>query len=168
MPLAAISQVRYSSACGTARLKRRLDRETMHPTLSPFGNLLLAAASGVFAAVLTVLFPSETFVPVVVGCVFGCVAGVCQSRAIRLNTSEFSRAATALDVRRAFTATRPGKASILVQWVGAATILVVTLTQSSRQKFTGVFAGYFAFMFVRELFSFSATRLLQSEQPPAE
>jgi hypothetical protein len=139
----------------------------MHPTLSPFGNLVVATASGILAAVLTLLFPSESLVPLVLGCVFGAIAGALQARAIRLNPSAFSGARTAMDVRRTFMASRPGKASIGVQWVAAAVIVVVALSLSPRQKFSGSFAGYFAFMFVRELFSFPATRLLQSRQTKA-
>ena len=98
----------------------------MHPTLSPFGNLVLALTWAVIAAALVWIYPEFRLTPLVaIG--FGVLAGILQARAINANPQAFAAATTMREVRNALIATYTGKAAIFAGWCCAAVVLAITV-----------------------------------------
>ena len=87
----------------------------MHASLRPRNNRSLIV---VWAIAVTALacFTTHPWILVTVGASLGAIAGVLQAAAVRASTEAFLATKTALDVRRAFQTSRPGRLSIQVVW----------------------------------------------------
>jgi hypothetical protein len=81
----------------------------MHFSLSPRFNVLLVIVCAALSYVLFVFSWGVALVPQSVGVVFGIIGGVLQRHSLRATPDAFAAATTALDVRRAFTATASGR-----------------------------------------------------------
>ena len=134
----------------------------MHATLNSRANVALIAVSAlvaVFALFFTVPIPAG---PALVGALCGCVVGILQSRSLGAARIAFTKAQTAIDVRRALTSTAPGLRAIQIQWVGALVVLGTALWV--RNPIGGSVAGYALLMCAREVVSLRAVgRLAHGE-----
>lgn len=142
----------------------------MHWTLNPTKGvglaLLSAATAGVFAW-LARPFPTAQLI---IGPAAGLAIGVLQRRSLRDSPAPFRSARTAIEVRKAFSATNAGKNAIRLQYVAAAALAAVSVgyalaqtTEAPRNPMIGFAAGYFVLMFVRDLTALPAVRDLHAE-----
>jgi hypothetical protein len=102
-----------------------------------------------------------TCVPsVAVGIGLGLSLGLLQQRAIQLAPAELVSSRTAMDVRRALSATPPGRWSISLLWAGFAALVVVALMTGGVRWPYSVLAGFSAQNLLREAMTLGATRRL--------
>jgi hypothetical protein len=89
------------------------------------------------------------------GALLGTLAGVLQYKALGRDPLAFAQAVTAMDVRRALTASPQGRASVRLTWINGVVLLLVSLHfRRPVFVFAAWFSGYFSFMLVRDLIAF--------------
>jgi len=97
---------------------------------------------------------------VVIGAASGLVAGLLQRSSVRASLHLFAQAQSARAVRRAFMSNVQGKLAIALMWVTAFTLVGVGFASSGVSLFA-FGAGYFSFMFLREITTFSVIRAIE-------
>jgi hypothetical protein len=80
----------------------------------------------------------------------GIVAGMLQTLALREHRASFRRAETALEVRRAFVASLPGKVGVAMVWITAVALLVLVLSRGEYENLQTVLGCYASFALARE------------------
>jgi len=130
-----------------------------HFTLNRRVNLGFIVVWGLGAALLIILGRPRPLLTVVIGAVSGLAAGLLQRGSMRSSPSLFAEAQSALDVRRAFMSNVPGKLSVALLWVTGLSLIVVGVAGPGA-PLVAFSAGYFSFMFVREVTTFSAVRTI--------
>jgi hypothetical protein len=132
----------------------------MHFSLHYRFNIRLLIIWG-FALSLFAYLSWPMFVPsVAVGIGLGLSLGLLQQRAIQSAPVELVGSRTAMDVRRALSATPPGRWSIRVLWVGFAVLVVVALTTGGVKWPYSLLSGIAAQNLIREALTLGATRRL--------
>jgi len=127
----------------------------LHPTLRTgvnAGFIVLWIALGTLAYFASTPRPN---VLVAFGLVAGGVIGLLQSAAVRSQASLLKDARTAIDIRRVLMSCKPGRISIILQWVSVAGLFALWVATDGR-SFTGALAGYLALTATRELFGIRA------------
>jgi hypothetical protein len=130
----------------------------MHPTLNPRTSAIVIVSSAVVAAAAMALTRPVPVLPAAVGAAFGAVVGLLQTRALREAADLFRSARTAMDVRRAMTATRAGVRSVGLQWIGVFAALATSLRTGN--PLGGIVAGCALLMGVRDLVAVGAVARL--------
>jgi hypothetical protein len=136
----------------------------MHKSLSPAANRILIAIYGVGVVALTLATSGVVFASVFAGAAIGAPAGILQRRALGADARAFAMTTTALDVRRVLTSSRAGKGSSLMTWLSASVLFVIAMLFG--QVILGCvsfLAGFFAYMFVRDLITYSVLHLVAAE-----
>jgi len=140
---------------------------TKHWSLDARTNMRLAAVWLAICAAITLLFPSlRLLVALAMGGIGGVAFGILQDRAIRASPRAFCEAETALAVRRAAAAVRPGAMAIRLQWLIGLALFILGLSGPPEGFIAVPLAGYFAMMLVRELVSYRSLVWLESYEPP--
>ena len=127
--------------------------DKMHFTLTRRVNLAFIVVWGLAASCFIIWVRPRPFLPVMVGCIAGFVAGLLQRGSVRASPALFARATSALEVRRALMSNRAGKSSTALQW-GTGLALVAVGLAGGGNPFVAALAGYFMFMFAREITAF--------------
>ena len=121
----------------------------MHASLRLQPNVIIIGAF-ILVAVGTAMrpgpFPSVAWA---VAVVFGVVAGDLQSRSIRIAPQKFLSAQTSIEVRKALMSTRPGRLTVLGQWIVMPLLLVAGWWGGN--VVAGALGGYALFMAVRDI-----------------
>jgi hypothetical protein len=130
----------------------------MHPTLNPRTSAIVIVSSAVVATAAMALTRPVPVLPAAVGAVFGAVVGLLQVQALRGAAALFRSARSAMDVRRAMTATRAGVRSVALQWIGVFAALAASLRTSNAVG--GIVAGCALLMGVRDLVAVGAVARL--------
>lgn len=140
----------------------------MHKSLSVGSNRLVICVWAAGLTLLLVVTGGIVWASVFLGAAFGIAAGVLQRAALRAQASAFAHSVTALDVRRVMTSSRPGKLALSLGWVcGLVLLPLAMLFQQGALVAASWFAGYLAFMFLRDLIALTALRLVVSASSPS-
>jgi len=136
----------------------------LHSSLSPTTNILfLIVWAAVAALFLFVVEPHAPILLAVMGAVLGVIGGVMQHWSFAQAAQGFSAASTWLEVRRALKATPWGARYIRFLFFSNC-VLMAFAFGLVRQPLSGVLcaylAGYFSFMFAREIVTLRDTFLL--------
>ena len=131
-----------------------------HFTLNRRVNLALIVVWGLGASLLTILAQPRPVLTVVIGAVSGLVAGLLQRGSVKSSPHLFAQAQSALAVRRAFMSNVQGKLSIALLWATALTLVGVAFAGRGVPLFA-FGAGYFSFMFLREITTFGVIRAIE-------
>jgi hypothetical protein len=128
-------------------------------TIGANRTLILIYAAGV--ALLMIVTGGVVFLSCLVGAGFGVVAGFLQRRVLRTQAGAFAQTTTARDVRRVMTSSRAGTAAISITWISGL-LLFVLATFFGQLALSGVswFAGFLAFMLIRDVIAYSALRFV--------
>src|SRR5262245_35924834 len=126
-----------------------------HFTLERRFNVILIAVWGVAAVASLWIDCPRAFTPSAVGAAAGVLAGILQVRSVRSSPASFARAATVLEVRRAFVANGPGQAAIAMIYVIGLGLLAVALSQD-QYPLVVFLAGFTSFTFTRDLVALRA------------
>jgi hypothetical protein len=133
--------------------------ENIHASLRPRNNMAMIALWGFILAVGVALTRPVPILPLCVGIIAGILVGKFQAQSIYDTPIAFASARTALEVRNCLNATIPGKRAIIIQWVTAGILIIITLIQGG--YYFGTFIiGYVSMMFVREIITLPALRRL--------
>lgn len=135
--------------------ERRLARtKTMHKILTLRTNLLIIFASATVVGVFlfTDTHPNKALL-IGTGAGLGLLAGIFQSRALRDSKEQFRAATTALEVRAAMNSSASGRLATYTVYAAGGILLLTAFTQNESIGF-GLFAGYAAFIFVRDSIAF--------------
>ncbi len=140
-----------------------------HRSLDVRTNAVLAIVWFVVCAILTLLFSSaRLWAALISGGVVGIGCGRLQDRAIRANPDQLRHAETALTVRRAMVAVRPGAVAIRLQWLFGLALLLLAFSGPPDGFIPVPLAGYFAMMLVRELVSHRSLVWLADHEPSTQ
>lgn len=135
--------------------------EGMHRSLTVGANrtLILIYAAGV--VLLMIVTGNVVFLSCLIGTGFGVAAGFLQRRVLQTHAGAFAQTTTAMDVRRVMTSSRAGTAAISTTWVAAFVLLVLAMF-FGQLALAGVswFAGFLAFMLVRDVIAYTALRFV--------
>lgn len=129
----------------------------MHTTLQPKTNMRLLAIWGVVAVVVAVVASPTPWPFLGVGVALGVCAGIIQLRALRESSASLLTARTAMDVRRVLSSSRSGRFCLYALWGSMAVIVALSFYLLRGRAFVGLFAGYSAFAFARELLTLLGT-----------
>ncbi len=148
----------------------------MHVTLTQQANRRLIACWAGFEVLVWILTSGQVAACAGLGAALGVVGGLLQRSVLVSHAREFAQAKTALDVRRVFTSSQFGAISIALGWICLATLLVLSLALALRQPISpttplslsgNLFAGYFAFMLLRDGVAYSALRHVAAAESPS-
>ena len=135
-----------------------------HSSLSPRTNVLLIICWALVASVLLFAVPdSARIVLAAAGMIAGAIGGALQHRSFREAAPSFVAASSLMDIRRAMTATKPGRLYIKFLYLSKAVLIVLALTTCGPISINTVFgylAAYFVHMFVRECVTLRDTFVL--------
>jgi len=137
------------------------DRPSLHVSLTLRGNLIAISATGLIAAVLTVLSQPKPWVVVGIGLVFGIAAGLFQSAALRQAPEDFVCATTSREVRAALVSTNAGAWAIRLQWIMLPVVLL-TWFVTRPQSILAPVAALGVFMCVRDVIALPAVLALSA------
>lgn len=131
----------------------------MHKTLDFQANRVLIVSESVALILALWATSGRIAVACAIGVTAGLTAGVFQARALRATPTAFATTVTAMDVRRAMTASRGGKLAISLGWATAA-VLVLPALFFRPILLAGVpwLTGYLAFMLARDVVAYPALR----------
>lgn len=123
----------------------------MHTTLQPKTQMVLMSIwSAVILAVLVVASP-RPWLFLGIGAGFGLLGGILQLRAFRESPARFVAAKTAVEVRRAISASRFGRLYIYTFWLSQIAIFALSFFLLGGRAIVGFIGGYASFSLVREL-----------------
>jgi hypothetical protein len=134
----------------------------VHASLSPKSNAILLAAWTAGAVAVSLIAPLVPWLLLALGTVFGAILGLMQRQALRESRAVLIATQTAMDVRRALTGSRPGRAYLYALWGSALLILTVAFALPHGGRYYGGLAGYFALAAIRELITLRETFVLQT------
>jgi hypothetical protein len=135
----------------------------MLATLTSRVNIVLTAVWALLATVATLASRPRPLIGVVTGVLIGLTVGYLQSKSIGEAPDRFQTATSATEVRRVFLSTASGKRAILIQWTGAAVLLIIAVRQGN--PLGGFVAGYASLMCSRELATLRAVAHLNKTLP---
>jgi len=131
----------------------------MHKSLTRRTNQVLISCWAIAVAGLNFATSAGVAAACGTGAIVGVAAGISQSSALRADPQGFARAVTALDVRRVLMASPQGKLSVRLVWINGLVLLVhLLVTHQVTPLLASWFAGYFAFMLVRDTIAYGALR----------
>ena len=133
-----------------------------HASLSPIVNILLILV-WMFSAVFCLFVLHAPLIVILVGCVFGALAGLMQHMSIAQGRDGFASASSLMAVRRALKATSWGSRYILWLYFCKVALMVIAYALIRRPLFYvafGYLGGYSALMFARELVTLRDTIFL--------
>jgi hypothetical protein len=131
----------------------------MHSTLTVRVNIALVVLwTTVLAALLLTITPVP-YVTALVGVLFGIPCGLFQKQALSSVSEAITVARTAVEVRKALTSVPPGKRSIKLQWLGAATVLISAALQD-QNTIAAFVSGYCSLMLARDIIALKAVMRL--------
>jgi len=140
----------------------------MHKSLMSGPNRLLITGLGAVVAVLVVVTSGAAAVSCAVGGAFGVGAGVVQARALRADALAFNATRTVLEVRRVLRSSLNGKLAIFLGWACAVVLLPIALRSKGVVAPINWFAGYLAFMLLRDLIAYPALRQVAAATPQVD
>ena len=133
----------------------------MHKSLTVGANrtLILIYAAGV--ALLMIVTGSVVFLSCLIGAGSGVAAGFLQRRVLQTHAGAFAHTTTAMDVRRVMTSSRAGRAAISMTWISGFLLLLLALFFGQLTlAWISWFAGFLAFMLVRDVIAYTALRFV--------
>jgi len=133
-----------------------------HISLSPIFNILLILL-WVLSAVFCLFVLHVPLTVILVGCVFGALAGLMQHMSIAQDAGGFAAASSLIGVRRALKGTLWGSRYILWLYFCKIALIVIVYALIRRPLFYilfGYLGGYSALMLARELVTLRDTILL--------
>ncbi len=129
----------------------------MHRSLSIGTSRVLIVLWAAGALAFALVTRGAVALSVASGAACGVVAGLLQRVALRKDAAAFAGTATSLDVRRVLASSRSGKAAISLGWGCGIVVLPATMfLHRNGPVAAGWFAGYMAFMLVRDAFAYPA------------
>lgn len=126
-----------------------------HATLRPGVNIALILVWGSLAFFMTIMSNPRPLAIVPLGAALGLILGFMQSKGLREAGDSICEARTAMEVRSHLKKASWGRKYIYGLWLSG--LVVVAISVSTSAAPLSLIAGYFAFMFVRELVTLRVT-----------
>ena len=136
---------------------RDIDMTEIHSTLKTSTNIVMIFIWGCLAGIFAYLSAPYSLLLVVIGTILGAIGGTMQYCAFEESKENFLDASSMLEVRKKLKETKWGKRYIPFLWSGNLLLVTVVIVMHKGNMALEIMAGYFTFMFIREIITLKPT-----------
>jgi hypothetical protein len=133
----------------------------MHTSLRPRTNIWLLGIWGLLATAVTVFASPVPWLFLAAGGILGVCLGILQLRALRASSAALVATHTAMEVRRALSASKWGRLYLWSFWAAGIALLGGAIFLVPEQAFPAFFGSYATLAFAREMLTLRGTLELQ-------